>query len=136
MTSELFFLMIYRQPLCLKKGGINFKGAKIGKIIYNKASFPKIRSTKHQNTGVLWDVNRCSVKKLSNKKCRSVINFMFFVPCIVIQLCNVNQQMRTFQIGVLIQFLASCVCFKHCVFIIRKNICTYSFVWYVYHTLM
>jgi len=46
---------------------------------------------------------------------------MFFVPCIEIQLCNINQQMHTFQINVLIQFLASSKCFEHHVFI-RKTI--------------
>ena len=33
---------------------------------------------------------------------------------------------------VLIQFLASCTCNEHHVFIIRKTICTCSFVWYVF----
>ena len=45
---------------------------------------------------------------------------MFFVPCIVIQLCNINQQMHTFQINF-------CTCCIHHVFIIRKTICTCSF---------
>ena len=52
---------------------------------------------------------------------------MIFVPCVVIQLCNVNQQMHTFQINVLIQFLLSSTRFEHQVFIIRKAICTCSF---------
>jgi len=51
-------------------------------------------------------------------------NFMFFVWCIVIQLCNINQQMHTLQINVLIQFLASSTYFEHHVLIIRKTICT------------
>ena len=59
---------------------------------------------------------------------------MFFVPCIVIQLCNVNQQMHTFLINVFIQLLASSTCFEHHVFISRKTICICSFVWYVFHT--
>jgi len=52
---------------------------------------------------------------------------MFFVPCIVIQLCNVNQPIHTFQINGLIQFLASSTCFEHHVFIIRKTICKCRF---------
>ena len=35
--------------------------------------------------------------------------------------------MHTFQINVLIQSLVSSTCFEHHGFIIRKNICTYSF---------
>jgi hypothetical protein len=62
--------------------------------------------------------------------------FMFFVPCSVIQLCNVNAQMHTFQINVLIQSLVSSACFKHRVFIIRKTICISIFLWYVLLTLM
>jgi len=62
-------------------------------------------------------------------------NFMLFVPCIVIQLCNTNQQMHTLQINILIQFLVYSTCFEHHLFIIRKTICTCSFVWYVFHTL-
>ena len=41
--------------------------------------------------------------------------------------------MHIFQSNVLIQFLASCTCFEHQVFIIRKTICTCSFVRYVTH---
>jgi hypothetical protein len=63
-------------------------------------------------------------------------NFTFFVPCIVIQLCNVTQQMHTFQINVLIQFLVSFACFEHHVFIMRKTICTCSFERYVFNTFM
>ena len=62
--------------------------------------------------------------------------FTFFVLCIVTQLCNVNQHMHTFQINVLIQFLASSTCFEHHVFIIRKTIGTCSFVWYIFLTFM
>ena len=58
----------------------------------------------------------------------------FFVSCIVIKLCNVTNKMHTFQIDVLIQFLASSTGFEHHVFIIGKTICTCSFVWYVFHT--
>jgi len=36
--------------------------------------------------------------------------------------------MHTFQINVLIQSLASSTCFEHHVFIMRKTICTWSFV--------
>jgi len=50
-----------------------------------------------------------------------------------LQLCNVNRQMCTFKINVLIQFLATSTCFKHPMFITRKIICTCSFVWYVFH---
>jgi hypothetical protein len=52
---------------------------------------------------------------------------MYFVPFVVIQLCNVNQQMHTFQINVLIQFLLYSTCLEHHVFIIRKAICTFVF---------
>jgi len=45
----------------------------------------------------------------------------FFVPCTVIQLRNVNQQMHTFQINVLIQFLLSSACLEHPIFVIRKT---------------
>jgi len=61
---------------------------------------------------------------------------MFHVPRILIQLCNVNQQMHTFQINALIQFLASSTCFEHHVFIIRKTVRTCSFVWVVFHACM
>ena len=37
-------------------------------------------------------------------------------------LSNINLQMHTFQINVLIQSLVSSTCFKHHVFIIRKNL--------------
>ena len=60
-------------------------------------------------------------------------NQFSFAPCIVIQLCNPDQQMHIFQNKVLIQFLESCTCFEHYVFIIRKTICTYSIVRYVSH---
>jgi len=40
--------------------------------------------------------------------------------------------MYSFQITVLIQFLVSCTCFEHRVFIIRKTICTCSFVLYIF----
>jgi len=40
--------------------------------------------------------------------------------------------MHTFQINVLIQFLASSIRFEHHVIIIRKTICTCSFVRYVF----
>ena len=53
--------------------------------------------------------------------------FVFFVPCIVIQLCNVNQKMHTFQIIVLIQFLMTSTSFEQYVLIIRKIICTCRF---------
>ena len=52
---------------------------------------------------------------------------MFFIPCFVIQLCNVKQQMHTFQINVLIQFFLSYTCFEHHVFITRKAICRMQF---------
>ena len=48
---------------------------------------------------------------------------MFCVPCIVIQLCNVNQQMRIFHISVLIKFLASSTCFEHHVFMQFCMVC-------------
>ena len=47
---------------------------------------------------------------------------MYFVPCIVIQLCNVNQEKALFKINVLIQFFLSSTCFEHFMFIIRKTI--------------
>ena len=50
---------------------------------------------------------------------------MFFVPCIVIQSGNVNQQNAHFlKINALIKFLVSSTCFEHNVFIIKKTICT------------
>jgi len=42
--------------------------------------------------------------------------------------------MHTFDINVLIQFLASSACLEQHVFIIRKAICTCCFVWNVFHT--
>jgi len=44
--------------------------------------------------------------------------------------------MHTFQINVLIHFLESSTCFEHSVFIIRKTICTCSFLWSVFHAFM
>jgi len=40
--------------------------------------------------------------------------------------------MHTFQINGLIQFLVFSTCFEHHVFILRKTICTCSFLWYVF----
>ena len=31
------------------------------------------------------------------------------------------------------QFFVSSTCFEHHAFIIRKNICTCNFIWYVFH---
>jgi len=52
-----------------------------------------------------------------------------YVACRVVRngkesdyLCNVNQQIHTFQINVLINFLVSSSCFKHYVFIVKKTI--------------
>jgi len=42
--------------------------------------------------------------------------------------------MYAFQINVLIQILVSSACFEHHVFIIKKTICTCTFVWYVFRT--
>jgi len=58
---------------------------------------------------------------------------MYFCTCIVIQLCNVMQQMHAFQIDELIQFSASFTDFEYHVFIIKKTICTCSFIWYIFH---
>ena len=55
-----------------------------------------------------------------------LINFVFLVPYIVIQLYNENQQTAHF-LNVLIQVFVSSTCFEHHVFIIRKTICTCSF---------
>jgi len=44
--------------------------------------------------------------------------------------------MYIFKINDLIQLLESSTCFEHRVFTIRKTICTCSFVWYVFHTLL
>jgi hypothetical protein len=70
--------------------------------------------------------------------CKSLINLwiLCFLFCALTQLCNVNQQMHTFEINVLIQLTASSTCFEHHVFIIRKTIFTCSFAWYVFHTFM
>jgi len=46
-----------------------------------------------------------------------------FVPYIVTRLCNISQQMHTFEI-LLIQFLVSSTCFEYHVLIIRKIMCT------------
>ena len=61
--------------------------------------------------------------------CRVPSDSVSTLPCIVIQLCNINQQMHTFQINV-------STCCVHHVFITRKTICICSFVWYVFHTFM
>jgi len=55
---------------------------------------------------------------------------MLFVPCVVVQLCNikqiqvcdVNQQKYALQINVLIQFFLSSTCLEHLTFIVRKTI--------------
>jgi len=52
----------------------------------------------------------------------------FFAPFIVVQLCNVKQQNAHFSIDVLIQSVVSSVCFEHNALIIRKTICTCSFL--------
>jgi len=39
---------------------------------------------------------------------------------------------HTIQTKVLIQFVVSSTCFEHLLFVIRKNICTCIFVWYVF----
>ena len=43
-----------------------------------------------------------------------------------------TNKMHSFQINVLIQSFMSSSCFEHHIFVIRKNICTCSFVWYVF----
>jgi hypothetical protein len=55
----------------------------------------------------------------------------FNVPCVVIQLWNINQQNALFQINVLIQFFLSPKCLEQIMFVIRKTIC--SFICYVFH---
>jgi len=47
---------------------------------------------------------------------------MLFVPCIVTQLCHVNQQNALFKINALIQLFLSSTRFEHLMFIIRKSI--------------
>jgi hypothetical protein len=42
-----------------------------------------------------------------------------------------TNKMHTFQINVLVHFVSS-TCFENHVFIIRKTMCTCSFVWYVF----
>jgi len=73
--------------------------------------------------------------KQQNVKCANRCQYnereFFFVLRIVIQLRNANQQMNTFQINVLIQFLVSSTCFEHHVLIFRVTICTSNFVCYV-----
>jgi len=64
------------------------------------------------------------IRSVNTICCYSLLNFMFFVPSIVIQLCNINQQMHNFQINILIKFLVSSACFEHHMFIVRKTICT------------
>jgi len=51
-----------------------------------------------------------------------MLNFMFSVPCIVIQLCNVDQQNALFKNNVLIHFFLSYTCFEHFMFIFRNTI--------------
>ena len=53
-----------------------------------------------------------------------------FVPCTVIQMCNVNQQMHTFQMNVLIQFLNWIKTFIwKCAFVGLSYIVLDSFAW-------
>ena len=67
-----------------------------------------------------FDLSQSAVSISNGLRFVPYANIMFFFcTCIVIQLCNVNQQMHTFQINVLIQFLVSSTCFEHHVFIIR-----------------
>ena len=60
---------------------------------------------------------------------------MFFVPCIVIQSSNVNQQMHTCQI-VLIQFLVSSTSFEHQVFHHQEDHLYMQFLYGVFHAFM
>jgi hypothetical protein len=48
-------------------------------------------------------------------------NFMFSVPYVVVQLCDVNKKRALFKINVLIQFLSS-TCFKHLMLITLYNV--------------
>ena len=76
------------------------------------------------------------IRKIAIAK-EQYLEIYVFVPCIVIQLCNVNQQNASFfKINVVIQFFVSSTCFEHHVFVIRKTICTCSFVWHVFHAEM
>jgi threonine/homoserine/homoserine lactone efflux protein len=77
-------------------------------------SQPNIRRGRHVSVILLCEV-------------RSVIRH-------ALTICNVNQQMYTFQINVLIQFLASSTCFENHVSIIGKAFGICSFVWYVFNT--
>jgi hypothetical protein len=59
---------------------------------------------------------------------------------IYVSMFYVYQEMRTFQINVLIQFLASSTCLEHHVFVIREATCTCSlydivlYIIYIYIT--
>ena len=84
----------------------------------------------------LYSADECSEQSHGFLSEKLQLLFYVFVLCIVIQLCNVNQQMHTFKINVLIQFLVSSTCFEHHVFIIRKTICTCGFYGEVFHAFM
>ena len=62
--------------------------------------------------------------------------FMFFVPCIVIQLCNVDQQNALFKL--MFQFNSSCLLRVSNILCSasRRLYCTSSLIWYVFHAFM
>jgi hypothetical protein len=103
-----------------KNGLVGIKSSDRISRIYNKVS-----------------LYRCSYM---NHTCRTTYvqiqetlgNFMFFVPCIVIQLCNINQQIHTFQIKVLIQFLMSSTCLERH----QEDHLYMQSVWYFLHAFM
>jgi len=68
---------------------------------------------------------------------RLLTAFYVFVTCIVIKLCNVNQQnARLKLIRILIHWFLSSTCFEHRTFIIKSLYCTCSLIWYVFHAFM
>jgi len=84
----------------------------------------------------VYSVDECSEQSHGFLSEKLQLLFYVFVPCIVIQFCNVNQQMHTFQINVVIQFLVSSSYFEHHVFVVRKTIYTCGFYGKVFRAFM
>jgi len=82
-----------------KNGQLGIKSSDRISRIYDKVSLDSCRYMNHTCRPTYVQIHE------------ELREFMFFVPYIVIQLCNINQPMHTFQINVLIQFLVSSTCF-------------------------
>ena len=78
----------------------------------------------------------CSVKQISDNEIYLLIKYIKSVLSRVEKRLSYIEDARCLKVKVVIQFLVSSTCFEHNVFIIRKNICTCSFLWDIFHAVL